>query len=88
MKKLLLIAVIGIAGLASAKGYLEKEVNSKAKEVTITKNTKKVKKIAKVKQVQCGVFQASCTSAYTCQDWTNDQWIHWMEQIQENYCQL
>lgn len=84
MKKLLFIAALGVAGFASAKGNVEK-VNSKAKEVTVTK---KAKKIAKVKQVQCGVFQASCTSAYTCQDWSPSQWYHWMEQIQENYCQL
>ncbi|WP_426476666.1 hypothetical protein ACP3T3_15205 [Chryseobacterium sp. CBSDS_008] len=88
MKKLLLIAALGVVGFASAKGKVEK-VNSKAKEVTtiITKNNKKVKKIAK-KQVECGVFQASCISAYTCQDWTPSQWYNWMEQIQENYCQL
>lgn len=85
MKKLLFIVALGIAGLASAKGNVEKEGNSKAKEVKLTKDAKKVKKKA---QKQCGVFQASCTSAYTCQDWTSDQWIHWMEQIQENYCQL
>jgi len=84
MKKLLFIAALGVAGFASAKGNVEK-VNSKAKEVTVTK---KAKKIAKVKQVQCGVFQASCTSAYTCQDWTANQWVEWAEKIQDNYCQL
>ncbi|SHH64183.1 hypothetical protein SAMN05421866_3296 [Chryseobacterium oranimense] len=90
MKKILFIAALGVAGLASANGNgnVEKEVNPKAKEVAVTKNTKKAKKIAKIKQVECGVFQASCTSAYTCQDWTPSQWYHWMEQIQENYCQL
>lgn len=85
MKKILFIAALSVAGFASAKGNVEKEINPK--EVTV-KNTKKAKKIAKIKQVECGVFQASCTSAYTCQDWTPSQWYHWMEQIQENYCQL
>jgi hypothetical protein len=81
MKKVLFIAALGVTGLVSAKGNVEK-VNSKAKKITvIEKESKKVQK-------QCGTFQASCTSAYTCQDWTADQWIHWMEQIQENYCQL
>lgn len=81
MKKVLFIAALGVAGLVSAKGSVEK-VNSKAKKITI------IKKESKKVQKQCGTFQASCTSAYTCQDWTADQWIHWMEQIQENYCQL
>ena len=81
MKKVLFIAALGVEGLVSAKGNVE-EVNSKAKKITVIK--KESKKVEK----QCGTFQASCTSAYTCQDWTADQWIHWMEQIQENYCQL
>ena len=38
--------------------------------------------------MQCGTFQASCTSVYTCQDWSADQWIEWAEKIQDNYCQL
>ncbi len=84
MKKILFIAALGVAGLASAKGNVEK-VNSKAKEVTVAKSTKKVKK---KNQMQCGTFQASCTSAYTCQDWTAGQWIEWAEKIQDNYCQL
>lgn len=83
MKKMLFVAALGVAGLVSAKGNVEK-VNSKVKEITVSKNIKNINKKAKP---QCGVFQASCTSAYTCQDWSADQWIHWMEQIQENYCQ-
>lgn len=84
MKKLLFIGVLSVAGLVSAKGNVEK-VNSKSNGVEVSKNIKKVKKKA---VPQCGVFQASCTSAYTCQDWSPAQWNHWMEQIQENYCQL
>ncbi|MCJ7935724.1 MAG: hypothetical protein MUW56_19380 [Chryseobacterium sp.] len=84
MKKLLLIAMVGVAGFVSAKGNVEK-VNSKAKEATVAKSTKKAKKKL---QMQCGTFQASCTSAYTCQDWTAGQWIEWAEKIQDNYCQL
>ncbi|WP_261509793.1 hypothetical protein [Chryseobacterium paludis] len=81
MKKVLFIAAIGVAGLVSAKGNVEK-VSSKAKKIT------DVKKSKKKREVQCATFQASCTSAYTCQDWTADQWIHWGQQIQNNYCQL
>ncbi|AZA79576.1 hypothetical protein EG347_19800 [Chryseobacterium sp. G0186] len=85
MKKVLFIAMlVGIAGFASAKENVEK-VNSKTEEVTVIKNTQEVKK--KV-QMQCGVFEASCTSAYTCQDWSVGQWIEWAEKIQDNYCQL
>ncbi|MDH5033976.1 hypothetical protein [Chryseobacterium cucumeris] len=84
MKKLLFIAMIGIAGFVSAKGNVEK-VNSKTKEVRVAKSTKKSKKKL---QMQCGTFQVSCTSAYTCQDWSADQWIEWAEKIQDNYCQL
>ena len=43
MKKLLFIAMIGIAGFVSAKGNVEK-VNSKTKEVRVAKSTKKSKK--------------------------------------------
>ncbi|MFS4428800.1 hypothetical protein [Chryseobacterium sp. S90] len=81
MKKLLFIAMVGMAGFASAKENVEK-VNSKAKE------TKTIKKAKKKTQMQCGTFQASCTSAYTCQDWSAGQWIEWAEKIQDNYCQL
>ncbi|PWN66119.1 hypothetical protein [Chryseobacterium oncorhynchi] len=84
MKKLLFIAALGVAGFASAKGGVEK-VNSKTKEITATKKTKKAKKKY---EMQCGTFQASCTSAYTCQDWSPGQWIHWGEQIQNNYCEM
>jgi hypothetical protein len=86
MKKLLFIAMVGIAGFASAKGSVEK-VNSKVKKVTVTKTIKN-KKVKKKVQMQCGTFQASCTSAYTCQDWSAGQWIEWAEKIQDNYCQL
>ncbi len=84
MTKLIVLAAFGVAGLVSAKDNVEK-VNSIKKEVT---TTKEIKKIKRVRQVECGVFQASCTSAYTCQDWTSDQWIRWMEKIQQNYCQV
>lgn len=83
MKKLLFIIALGVAGLASAKENLE-NINSKEKKINAIKNVSKSKKV----KTQCGVFHASCTSAYTCQDWTESQWLHWMEQIQENYCQL
>ncbi|RXM53317.1 MULTISPECIES: hypothetical protein [unclassified Chryseobacterium] len=84
MKKLLFIAMLGVVGFVSAKGNVEK-VNSKTKEATVAKSTKKAKKKL---QMQCGTFQATCTSAYTCQDWTVGQWLEWGEKIQDNYCQL
>lgn len=66
MKKLLFFVALSVAGFASAKGNVEKR-NFKAKEIKITK------KVKKKTQMQCGTFQASCTSAYTCQDWSAGQ---------------
>lgn len=82
MQKLLLIAAIGIAGLASAKGNVEKKVNSKGKEIVVAKKAKKKQRR------QCATVVVSCTSAYTCQDWTADQWLNWASQIQSNYCMI
>lgn len=57
----------------------KKEVVSKSKNKTTLKNKA-------TKRVQCATVVVTCTSAYTCQDWTADQWIHWGQQIQNNYC--
>ncbi|WP_449398887.1 hypothetical protein [Chryseobacterium wanjuense] len=82
MKKIILLAAFGIAGLVSAKGNVEKKVNSKGKEITVVKKAKK-----KLRR-QCATVVVSCTSAYTCQDWSADQWLYWATQIQNNYCMI
>lgn len=41
-----------------------------------------------LKEVICLSVQVSCTSAYTCQEWTPSQWLNWANQIQSNYCTL
>ncbi|KMQ69190.1 hypothetical protein ACM39_03530 [Chryseobacterium sp. FH2] len=91
MKKLLFIAMVGIAGFASAKGNVEK-VDSKAKEVTtVTKKAALSKKNTKTKAkavffAECRTVVVSCISAYTCQDWSEGQWNTWGSNIQSNYC--
>lgn len=82
MKKLLFIAMVGVAGLASANGNMEKKVNSKGKKITV------VKKAKKKLQKQCITVAVTCTTAYTCQDWSADQWLNWASQIQSNYCMI
>lgn len=84
MKKIFLIAGIFTASIISANTTtLVKKSDKKLqkKKVFVIKSKKAV-------QLQCAVFHATCTSAYTCQDWSMEQWYNWAEQIQNNYCQL
>lgn len=84
MKKLILIAGIFTASIISANtnpSIKSSEKKSKNKKEIVTKTKNK-------KEVRCLVFYATCTSAYTCQDWTNQQFIEWGNQIQDNYCQI
>ncbi|HAP95786.1 hypothetical protein [Epilithonimonas hominis] len=92
MKKLLLVATIGIAGLVSANTITVKSESDKKsqnkKEVVAKKETKKILKSEALSESECRVFYASCTAAITCQEWNPYQWFTWAQAIQENYCQL
>lgn len=81
MKKIVLIVGIFAASITSAN-----TITSVKKIVKKSQSKKEI--ISKSKRMQCAVVQASCTSAYTCQDWTPQQWYNWGQQIQDNYCQL
>lgn len=84
MKRIFLIAGIFTASIISANTATSVKKSDKKSQ----KNKVLVLKSKKAVQRQCAVFQASCTSAYTCQDWSMEQWYNWAEQIQNNYCQL
>lgn len=89
MTKLIVLAAFGVAGLVSAKDNVEKG-NSKGQAITSKKESvlKKGRKAKAALAVRCGIVQATCTSAYTCQDWSDAEFTEWAEQIQNNYCQL
>lgn len=85
MKKLLLLAAFGVAGIMSANTITP--TSDEGNLEFVLENHNKVAFEA-TPEYQCGTFYASCTAAYTCQSWTESQWIQWAELIQENYCQL
>ncbi len=90
MKKLLLVATFAVAGVTgnlSAKGTAPKNETDKKSETKKEVVTKEIK-TSVARERLCGVYYASCTAAYTCQDWSAAQWIAWGDAIQENYCQL
>lgn len=91
-KKIILIAVILVAGVANAKTGTPENGNdrkSQNKKEVISENKEKSTLTTKaLKELECNVFYASCTAAYTCQDWTPQQWYDWAYAIQQNYCQL
>lgn len=92
MKKMILLAGILITGAVSANTIAPGNENNKKsqnKKEMVSKNegTKTIKTTAG-KRYQCGTVFATCTSAYTCQDWTPQQWYDWGVQIQSNYCMI
>lgn len=100
MKKMILLAGILVAGAVSAntistkyendkKSENKKESVSKDKKEIVSKNENKTTLENKAaKRVECATVTVTCTSAYTCQDWSAAQWINWAEQIQNNYCMI
>ncbi len=100
MKKMILLTGILLAGVVSAntistnyendgKSENKKELFSKEKKEVVSKDKNKTTlKNKATKRVQCATVVVTCTSAYTCQDWTADQWINWGQQIQNNYCMI
>lgn len=90
MKKLLLVATFAVAGLTgtlSAKITTPKNETEKKTETKQEVVSKEIK-TSVAKERLCGVYYATCTAAYTCQDWSAAQWMAWGDAIQENYCQL
>jgi len=100
MKKIILLAGILATVAVSAntvtpkyendkKSDSKKEVILKDKKEVTSKNKNKTTLETKVaKKRQCATVTVTCTSAYTCQDWTAEQWIYWGQQIQNNYCMI
>ncbi|WBV60987.1 hypothetical protein PFY12_02425 [Chryseobacterium camelliae] len=92
MKKMILIAGIFTASFISANTItVEKKSDKKLqnnKEVVSNKQIAKTSKAKTKKQRQCLAVSVTCTSAYTCQDWTPEQWMNWADQIQYNYCDI
>lgn len=100
MKKIILLAGILITGAVSAntitpkyekdkKSELKKESVSKdEKEITSKNKNKATLENKTAKRTECASVVVTCTSAYTCQDWTPAQWVNWAEQIQNNYCMI
>ncbi len=98
MKKIILLAGILISVAVSANKVTPKNENNKKEIVSKNKNDEE-KIISKNKYTktieskgilrkQCATVTATCTSAYTCQDWTTQQWTDWGQQIQNNYCMI
>lgn len=100
MKKIILFTGILIAGAVNAntisakyesdgKSENKKESFSKEKKEVVSKSKNKTTlKNKATKRVQCATVFVTCTSAYTCQDWTAQQWYDWGVQIQSNYCMI
>ncbi|KQM49939.1 hypothetical protein [Chryseobacterium sp. Leaf201] len=92
MKKIILLAgilatVAVSANTVTPKYENDKKSNSK-KEVTSKNKNKTTLETKVVKKRQCATVTVTCTSAYTCQDWTAQQWAEWGQQIQNNYCMI
>jgi len=94
MKKIMLLATICVAGLVSANTTIPKNETDKKEIVSKNEESKKVKKEEKTATLEtkrllednCRTVVVSCTSAYTCQNWSEAQWQNWGSQIQTNYC--
>ncbi|MCS3869977.1 hypothetical protein J3D55_002893 [Chryseobacterium ginsenosidimutans] len=90
MKKIILLAGILVIGTISANTIIPKYENGKKseekKEVVSKNKYKTTLKTKAAKKRECATVTVTCTSAYTCQDWTANQWIDWAQQIQNNYC--
>ncbi|WP_374465487.1 hypothetical protein [Chryseobacterium sp.] len=65
----------------------EKTIKYEVKRDAFSK--KKSKTTSKAKSAllaECRSIVVTCTSAYTCQEWSEDQWNTWGSNIQSNYC--
>ncbi|WP_160138725.1 hypothetical protein [Chryseobacterium sp. c4a] len=101
MKKLLFVAVLltgttlgfantlasDIINTKSNSLKSEKTVKSQTKKAVLSKNKSKTNAKAKAAWFSdCRTVKVTCTSAYTCQDWSENQWNSWGSSIQTNYC--
>ncbi|MCX8525872.1 hypothetical protein OF897_18315 [Chryseobacterium formosus] len=89
----MLLAAIGVAGLVSANTTLpknetdKKEIVSKNEELKVEKEeTITLETERRLQEDNCRTVVVTCTSAYTCQNWSEAQWQNWGSQIQTNYC--
>lgn len=97
MKKIILVASILVGGAISANNTTMKKENDKKEIVSKNTNDKEIvsksinKKAIKAKAAlrsECRTVVVTCTSAYTCQNWSESQWNNWGSQIQSNYCMI
>lgn len=91
MKKIVLLATLLVAGGVYANTTSNTKESVKIENVKkqfITK--KKIKKNSSkaILETECRAVIVTCTSAYTCQNWSEDQWNNWAYQIQSNYCMI
>jgi len=91
MKNFILLASFLTAGVMSAgvppTKNTQKKLYMKRGLVSLSNTTKSLKNKAAI-EYQCATVVVSCTSAYTCQDWSMEQWANWGSQIQSNYCMI
>jgi hypothetical protein len=98
MKKIILLAGILVTGAVSANTITPGNENDKNEVVLkngndnkeIISNNEKAEALESKSTLkrECATVVVTCTSAYTCQDWTPQQWIDWGTQIQNNYCMI
>ncbi|WP_419869886.1 hypothetical protein [Chryseobacterium sp. CT-SW4] len=92
MKKIMLLAAFGVAGLVNAKNTTslkgEEEKALKSKEIKANPKSQKVFKASvKLLKPQVWMAQTDCGwTATTTQDWTPAQANAWLEQLNANYC--
>jgi hypothetical protein len=98
MKKIILLAGILVIGAVSANTITPGNENDKKEVVLKNRNDNKeiISNNEKAEALEskstlkreCATVVVTCTSAYTCQDWSPQQWIDWGTQIQNNYCMI
>ncbi|WP_288374681.1 hypothetical protein [Chryseobacterium culicis] len=82
MKKIILLAAFGVAGLLSAKGAPAKSLSLKTvkSSKTVQLKSKKPPKSTFVTYTSCGV------AATTTQDWSAEQGQVWADMVEAIYC--
>lgn len=87
MKKVILVAATLVAGISSASVFVPKNEIVK-KEIVSENKDCSISEVKEAKRYMCLSVAVTCTSAYTCQDWSAEQWLNWADQIQNNYCMI
>lgn len=88
MKKLILVASIFVAGVASAKTVTPKTGGEKTTQSLNSKEQSTSKtSLLKSKKLQNWVGYTTCgVVGITCQDWTAAQANAWLDALEANYC--